>query len=260
MRNEDNGILIIPCAGVGERLRPITYQTPKSLIEFGRESILERLLKAFAKEGLKETVIIVGHFSDPIKKKIGKEFEGMDVKFIYNPFYPITKQGHSVWLARKYFENRVTYHVDGDILLDNRLVKKIVRSQYRNCLLVDDMVDIPYLTEEAVVVGQNGMVKCIAWDEEGQALWKQKIPNIVGESVGVIKLGPEASTAYSYELDRFLRKGKTYLEAISAICLKFDIWYLSTEGLPWIEIDYPPDLERAKSKIYQEILNSEKEV
>ena len=260
MQNEDSGILIIPCAGIGERLRPITYQTPKSLIEFGGESLLESLLKAFANEGIKEAVIIVGHFSDAIKKKIGKKFEGMNIKFIYNPFYSISRQGHSVWLARKYFENRIAYHVDGDLLLDERLVKMLVRSKYRNCLLVDGTVNIPYLTEEAVVVGQNSIVKCIAWDEEGQALWKQKIPNIVGESVGVIKLSPEASTAYSYELDRFLREGKNsaYLEAISAICLKFDIWYLSTNGLPWIEIDYPADLERARSEIYTKILSRKK--
>ena len=56
----------IPAAGLGTRLKPITDNIPKALIEINGIPLIEILIKHLMKAGIKEIIINVHHFSKKI--------------------------------------------------------------------------------------------------------------------------------------------------------------------------------------------------
>ena len=53
--------VIILAAGLGSRLSPLTDDKPKSLITFGKETLLERNVNMFKKNGINDISIITGY-------------------------------------------------------------------------------------------------------------------------------------------------------------------------------------------------------
>ncbi|MDX1440093.1 MAG: nucleotidyltransferase family protein, partial [Rubricoccaceae bacterium] len=62
---------MILAAGRGERLRPITDEAPKALVEVRGRSLLERHLDAVSRAEIKEVVINLGWLGGKIEERIG---------------------------------------------------------------------------------------------------------------------------------------------------------------------------------------------
>jgi MurNAc alpha-1-phosphate uridylyltransferase len=62
---------MILAAGRGERLRPITDEIPKSLVEVGGQSLLERHLDHLRAAGIREVVVNLGWLGDKIVERVG---------------------------------------------------------------------------------------------------------------------------------------------------------------------------------------------
>ena len=54
---------VILAAGMGTRLRPITFGTPKALMEIGGRAVIEYPLRALQEAGISEVGVVVGHQS-----------------------------------------------------------------------------------------------------------------------------------------------------------------------------------------------------
>ncbi len=257
VRNWEAPKLVYLAAGIGERLGSFTYTTPKALIEFEGVSITEMCLQAFSKLGVTEAAIVTGHFGGLIRRRLGDRYSGIRIHYFHNPFYAITGGAHSLWLARAFFEGKPAIIMDGDHLIDPRLIDKLMKASYENCILVDDTQAVQKPTEETVVVGRDGIVKYLAWSQTGELFRMVDPEDIVGEALMIVRLGAKASTALSYEVDRYLQEGRggkfEIIEPLNNTFKRHDTWYLSTQGLPWIEIDFDYDLERARSEIFRVI-------
>ena len=64
---------MILAAGIGKRMQPITFKTPKPLIQIGKKNLLERAIKLLIDHGVEEIVINVHHLADQIKNFIKKK-------------------------------------------------------------------------------------------------------------------------------------------------------------------------------------------
>lgn len=62
---------MILAAGRGERLRPLTDETPKSLVDVGGRSLLERHLDHVRAAGIETVVINLGWLGDRIVERVG---------------------------------------------------------------------------------------------------------------------------------------------------------------------------------------------
>lgn len=71
---------IILAAGEGTRLRPLTLQVPKPLIEINGRSIIERIIESLPDE-IDEVVLVVEYMKDKIKSKLGSSL--YNKKIIY---------------------------------------------------------------------------------------------------------------------------------------------------------------------------------
>ena len=75
-------IAMILAAGRGERLRPLTDATPKSLVEVLGETLLERHLRALQKAGVETVVINLGWLGEQVFERIGSGARyGLDVVY-----------------------------------------------------------------------------------------------------------------------------------------------------------------------------------
>jgi MurNAc alpha-1-phosphate uridylyltransferase len=62
---------MILAAGRGERMRPLTDSTPKSLLRIGGQTLIERQVHALVRAGITELVINHDHFGEQIVKALG---------------------------------------------------------------------------------------------------------------------------------------------------------------------------------------------
>ncbi len=70
-------------AGRGERLWPLTEETPKPLLPIANKSILERTCGALASAGIDQIILVVGFRSEKIRDRLGKgETIGTDLKYV----------------------------------------------------------------------------------------------------------------------------------------------------------------------------------
>lgn len=106
--------LIILAAGKGERLMPLTRNTPKPLLDMGTGmTLLEEQLSRIQESGVIDKVVLVtGYLADQIDAKL-KTFhlDTIEIETSYNPFYAVSNNLMSLWLARS--------AMDGDFLVTN---------------------------------------------------------------------------------------------------------------------------------------------
>jgi N-acetyl-alpha-D-muramate 1-phosphate uridylyltransferase len=85
---------MIFAAGLGTRLRPLTDDRPKALVEFGGLTILERVARRLAEAGADRIIINTHHFPDRIEELVReKRGFGVDVRLSYEPGEPLDTGG-----------------------------------------------------------------------------------------------------------------------------------------------------------------------
>ena len=106
--------IIILAAGKGERLMPLTRNTPKPLLDLGNgNTLLEEQIASIQKSGaIDEIVLVIGYLAEHIEAKIRYyETRGMTIRTIYNPFYGMSNNLISLWLAQ--------HEMTGDFMITN---------------------------------------------------------------------------------------------------------------------------------------------
>ncbi len=73
---------IIPLAGRGTRLRPLTHHTPKPLLRVAGRPILSYLLDDVLALGVREFVFIVGYLEDELRRYIGEAYPDIVAHFV----------------------------------------------------------------------------------------------------------------------------------------------------------------------------------
>ena len=129
--------VIILAAGQGTRLRPLTDDRPKCMVEVNGRSIIDRQLDTMFACGIKEEdiTIIAGYRGDVLKAK----FAGTQMKFIINEAYETTNMVCSLMCARELMEGQDDILISyGDIIYNEVVLKKILETEEQAGVIVDD--------------------------------------------------------------------------------------------------------------------------
>jgi UTP--glucose-1-phosphate uridylyltransferase len=77
---------LIPAAGLGNRLRPITRAIPKEMLPVGRKLVLEYILDELKEADIREVLIIISHAKEMIPAYFGAgSAYGMKIDYLYQP-------------------------------------------------------------------------------------------------------------------------------------------------------------------------------
>jgi CTP:phosphocholine cytidylyltransferase-like protein len=106
--------VIILAAGFGERMLPLTLNTPKPLIRVKGMRIIDSLLDAALAAGIDEIYLVRGYLAEQFDQLLYK-YPG--IRFLNNPYFHETNNISSVLVARDHLSS--TYILEGDLLLHN---------------------------------------------------------------------------------------------------------------------------------------------
>lgn len=73
--------VVIPAAGRGTRLRPLTDDRPKALVDVGGEPLLTRCFETFEPIDVSEFVVVTGYLGERIRDRYGREFGGVPITY-----------------------------------------------------------------------------------------------------------------------------------------------------------------------------------
>lgn len=105
---------IIPAAGIGERLQPLTLTRPKVLLPVGGKAILGHILDKLIRSGIDDIVLIVGYKGDMVIDYV-REHYSVSVKFVEQK--ERKGLGHAVGMGLDDIDEPVLI-VLGDTILD----------------------------------------------------------------------------------------------------------------------------------------------
>lgn len=129
--------VIILAAGQGTRLRPLTDDRPKCMVEVNGKSIIERQLETMRICGIKDDdiTIIAGYRSDALQDK----FRDTGIHIIVNEAYETTNMVCSLMCARELMSQESDILISyGDIIYNDDVFKKILASEEESSVIVDD--------------------------------------------------------------------------------------------------------------------------
>lgn len=90
---------IIPVAGAGTQLRPLTYTQPKPLIPVAGKPIISFIVDQLYSLGVREYIFVIGYLGEKIRDYIEQQYPGLDKKFVEQEHRLGT--GHAIWSARE---------------------------------------------------------------------------------------------------------------------------------------------------------------
>lgn len=160
---------IILAAGLGTRLRPMTDNKPKALVEVNGLPLIEYQIKYLKEKNINEIIIVVGY----LKEQFDYLEEKYNVKLVFNNKYDVYNNFYSLYLVKEQLAN--SYVIDADnYIFKNIFDEKITRSTYfsvyrKNCVNEWFLVyDENYKVSDIIVDSKEGRILSGVsyWDKE----------------------------------------------------------------------------------------------
>lgn len=240
---------IVLAAGRGTRLRPFTDHHPKCLVDVGGATLLRRHLDLLSEAGVEEIAIVVGYLAEQVRAEAARARAGAAVRLVENPRF---EAGSALsLLAALPPAETASLVVDADLLYSRRLLARLLASRHPNCLLAD---------AQAADTGEE--VKVLA-DAGGRVVELTKrvrgAGRVVGESVGLYRFAPHAASRLGRALGEAVAADPNteYEQVIDRLLDEISVGWEPADGEPWIEIDFPEDIERARRAVYPRLAAAE---
>jgi choline kinase len=245
--------LFMLAAGKGDRLLPLTKNTPKSLLDLGDgTTLLDRQIRNASGSGLfDELVIITGYRAEQIEARVGGYGEGMAITTVYNPFYDTTNNLVSLWAAHFRMREDDFMVTNGDNLYRDGVFRKVAEGSADG--LTVTLSRKPDYDEDDMKVsfGAAGGVARIS---------KEIPPGDAGaESVGLALVkGAGSRGVFVAKLLELVRRKDClagfWLEVFNSLVddgVKLKTALIGRDE--WREVDFHPDVETLKRMVIEDV-------
>lgn len=125
----DNAIIL--AAGFGSRFVPLTYETPKGLLEVKGKPMLERQIEQVLEKGIEEIIIVVGYMKERFDYLIDK----YNVKLVYNPEFSTKNNLASLYCVRDFLKN--SYILVADNWIEQNMFNTYETRSWYSCLYME---------------------------------------------------------------------------------------------------------------------------
>jgi NDP-sugar pyrophosphorylase family protein len=125
---------LVLAAGYGERLRPITDELPKPLIEIGGRSLIHYPMLLLRDAGIREVAINVHHLAAKIEAALGSGQE-LGLTITYSPEPTLLGTGGPLLALRSYFAGEPFLILNGDTIMDLDLPAMIAHHRERSAIV-----------------------------------------------------------------------------------------------------------------------------
>ena len=236
---------IILAAGQGTRLRPLTNDKPKCMVELLGKPLIKHQLDVLNSKGIENIYVATGYLEEKIKYSQIKE------KF-YNPKYNKTNMVVSLFSAAEIMEGDDLLITYGDIVYDNSVIDEVLNDNSEIGVVVDKSwrkywearMENPLDDAETLKINNKGDIielgkKAINLDE------------IQGQYIGMIKIKKDYISKFINFYKKLDKNGEYDGQNFDNMYMTSLLQKITDELIPikpiyidngWIEIDEPTDL------------------
>jgi glucose-1-phosphate thymidylyltransferase len=233
---------VVLAAGEGTRLRPLTEDKPKGMVEVDDTPLLTHCFEQLADLGAEEFVVVVGYMKEVIIEHYGDSFEGIPITYAHQREQ--SGLAHALLTVEEYIDDDFMLMLGDNVF--NANLQDVVRRQR------EDRADAAFLVEEVPweEAGRYGVCETNAYGEITDVVEKPDEPTSNLVMTGFYTFTPEIfhachlvqpSNRGEYEIseaiDLLIRSGRT----IDAI--QIDGWR--------IDVGYPEDRDEAERRLQE---------
>ena len=240
---------VVLAAGKGTRLRPLTEDKPKGMVEVDNKPILTHCFEQLAELGAEEFIVVVGYLKERVIEYYGDEFEGVPITYAHQRDQ--NGLAHALLTVEEYIDDDFMLML-GDNIFSANLSDVVKRQQ-------EDRADAAFLVEEVPIeeASRYGVCDTNKYGEITDVIEKPDEPPSNLVMTGFYTFSPaifhachlvQPSNRGEYEIseavDLLIRSGRT----IDAI--RLDGWRT--------DIGYPEDRDAAEERLQLEIEEMER--
>ena len=238
---------IILAAGMGKRLKDLTNNNTKCMVEVNGVSLIDRMLHQIERKHLSRIVIVIGYEGQKLIEYIDTLGIQTPIVYVNNPIYDKTNNIYSLALAKDWLCKEDTLLFESDLIFEDSVIDA----------LIDDPRDTLALVDKYESWMDGTCVKLTADDEIEAFIPGKKFKfNEIHEyykTVNIYKFSKHFSeTHYVPFLDAYqtaLGENEYYEQVLRVITMLDDpeIKAKRLSGQLWYEIDDVQDLDIASS-------------
>ncbi|KKM40529.1 hypothetical protein LCGC14_1563800 [marine sediment metagenome] len=191
---------VILAAGRGTRLKHLTKNKPKCLLEFMGKTLLKRQISTFRRNEITEIIVVTGYQDQKIKA------EG--VHFIKNEKYADTNMVVSLFKTRKMWDSPIIVSY-GDILFEDKVLSSLISSK-KDINVVVDLNGKDFFKER---LGNDYLsdIESLVLDKDNETITELGSPHpddsmIQGQYIGLMKFSPKGLEIMSQVYDQYKTK------------------------------------------------------
>ncbi len=226
---------VILAAGYGSRLERVSGGMPKCLLPIGGRPLVEHQLEALHDAGVGKVLVVVGYKADEVKKTLGNR-----VEYIENTKYNETNSLYSLWMARDWVKGPFVL-LNCDLLFDPEILDRLLTKGGNG--LAFDSTSSKGKEQTKVAVSEGKVID----------LGKDLAPELSrGESLGLLCFDAQGTHSLFSRANALIMSGAVnswVIEGVRSACTEVEIKALNVAGMPWTEIDFPNDYERARKVV-----------
>jgi histidinol-phosphate/aromatic aminotransferase/cobyric acid decarboxylase-like protein/CTP:molybdopterin cytidylyltransferase MocA len=244
---------IILTAGYGRRMRPLSNQTHKTLLNVAGRTIIERIIDGLVDNGITDIAIVTGYRKDQLTAFLTSNFPDVRFTFVHNARYDETNNIYSLALAFEELEvDDDVVLIESDLVYEPSVIRRLLDSPRENVALVDRFQR-----------GMDGTVVTL----QGDVISNVIPPHLQGmdfdfsdkfKTLNIYKFSKEFCNTVFKQLLTYYAKvidDNCYYELILGILIYMQretIHAALIEGEEWAEVDDPNDLRVAEFKFNRE--------
>ena len=231
---------------MGVRLKELGERIPKGFLRIGERPIVSESIERLAAEGIEHVVVATGHH-DERYEELSRARPGL-ITTVHNRRYADSGSLYSLWCARAEIVEDFLL-LESDLIYERRALREALDHPSPDVLLVSEPTGA---RDEVWVEAREG--KLVNMSKDRTALG----PSIAGELVGITKVSQpffREMLAVGERLFRETLKVDYELEGLVQAARSRPMAIHLVPGLVWAEIDDLHHLERARERIYPELLH-----
>ena len=128
---------IILAAGMGRRLKELTRDNTKCMVEVNGQTLIERMLRQLDKRELSKIVIVVGYEGQKLIDYISTLHINTSIVYVNNPIYDQTNNIYSLSLAKDYLCEEDTLLFESDLIFEDAVIDVLLEDPRETLALVD---------------------------------------------------------------------------------------------------------------------------
>ena len=127
---------VILAAGMGKRLKELTSNATKCMVEVNGVTMIERMLSQLDALNLKRIIIVVGYEGKKLIEYIGTLNIKTPIEYVDNTIYYKTNNIYSLYMAKDYLVQDDTLLLESDLIFEDSVLQRLLDNPYQSLALV----------------------------------------------------------------------------------------------------------------------------